>query len=232
MSQVFDAALHKRHLSQLLAETNKRLAEKIAFKGGTCALFFYNLPRLSFDLDYDVLSPLAEADIDGIKEILSRHGTIREFYEKRFTTFFLFDYGKGHPNIKLEFNKRVWENNVYKQALFLGVPITIADESTTLTNKLVALTNRKTAVARDLFDSWYFLNAGFSISEPIVFERTELHLKDYLKKAIGFIEKTYNRRNIIHGLGDALDESQKDWARAKLRTEAIFLLRARLESEK
>lgn len=232
MSQVFDAALHKRHLSQLLAETNKRLAEKIAFKGGTCALFFYNLPRLSFDLDFDVLNPLTEVDNDGIKEILSRHGTIREFYEKRFTTFFLFDYGKGHPNIKLEFNKRVWESNVYKQALFLGVPITIADEATTLTNKLVALTNRKTAAARDLFDSWYFLNAGFSINEAIVFERTELHLKDYLKKAIGFIEKTYNSRNVIHGLGDALDESQKDWARAKLKDETLFLLKARLESEK
>jgi len=41
-----------------------------------------------------------------------------------------------------------------------------------------------------------------------------------------------NDRQILVGLGEFLTESQKDWARAKLRAETIFLLQARLASEK
>ncbi len=37
---------------------------------------------------------------------------------------------------------------------------------------------------------------------------------------------------LFDGLGDFLTEPQKDWARAKLKSETIFLLKARLESEK
>ena len=39
-------------------------------------------------------------------------------------------------------------------------------------------------------------------------------------------------RNLLVGLGEALSDSQKDWARAKLKSETIFLLRARLEGER
>jgi hypothetical protein len=39
-------------------------------------------------------------------------------------------------------------------------------------------------------------------------------------------------RNLLVGLGESLSDSQKDWARAKLKSETIFLLKARLESEK
>ena len=45
------------------------------------------------------------------------------------------------------------------------------------------------------------------------------------------LEKMSNR-NILDGLGDLLTPSLKDWARAKLKTETTFLLKARLESEK
>ncbi len=40
-----------------------------------------------------------------------------------------------------------------------------------------------------------------------------------------------NNKHILDGLGDFLANPQKDWARANLRTETIFLLRARAESE-
>ena len=35
----------------------------------------------------------------------------------------------------------------------------------------------------------------------------------------------------LSGMGEMLDEKQKDWARAKLRTDTIFLLNVRLENE-
>ncbi len=41
-----------------------------------------------------------------------------------------------------------------------------------------------------------------------------------------------NNRNILDGVGELLTENQKDWARSNLKEETIFLLKARLESEK
>ena len=222
MSRLFDPNVHKRYLSLLLTELVKAFPEKIAFKGGTCAYFFYNLPRFSFDLDFDMLREFSVGDSDRFREVLSRHGQAKEFQDKQNTLFCLFDYGKGHPNIKVELGRRVWKNNVYKPVWFLGVPLAIADETTVLTNKLVALTDRKTAVARDLYDSWYFLKTGFSVNEALVMERTGKGLVAYLKETIGFIRKTYTTRNVLHGLGDALDEKQKAWAKDHLAIETIL----------
>ena len=168
MSRLFESNVHKRYLSLLLTELAKTFPEKIAFKGGTCAYFFYNLPRFSFDLDFDILRQFSATDIDMFREAIARHGRAREFHDKQNTLFCLFDYGKDHPNIKIELNKRLWKNNVYKLVWFLGVPVAIADEATVLTNKLVALTDRKSAVARDLYDCWYFLKSMGVMMAPFI----------------------------------------------------------------
>ncbi|MDP3017695.1 MAG: hypothetical protein Q8N70_11570 [Deltaproteobacteria bacterium] len=108
------------------------------------------------------------------------------------------------------------------------MPLAIADETTVLTNKLVALTDRKTAVVRDLYDSWYFLKAGFPVSDALVMERTGKGLAVYLKGAIGFIKKTYTDRNVLHGLGDVLDEKQKAWTKDHLIPETIQEMKQRI----
>lgn len=230
MSQLFDPNMHKRYLTLLLTELAKVFSEKIAFKGGTCAYFFYNLPRFSFDLDFDILREFSPADKDGFLSVLSKHGQAKEFRDKQNTIFCLFDYGKGHPNIKVELSRRVWKNNVYKPVWFLGVPLAVANETTVLTNKLVALTDRKTAVARDLYDSWYFLKAGFPVNAALVKERTGKDLEEYLKHMAEFIKKTYTPRNVLHGLGDALDEKQKSWAKDHLVLETIREIEKRIGS--
>ncbi len=228
MSRLFDPIEHKRYLSLFLTELSKVFPEKIVFKGGTCGYFFYQLPRFSFDLDFDMLIKFESEEIDLFQEVISRHGEAREFRDKQNTLFCLFDYGKNKPNIKIELNKRVWKNNVYKLSWFLGVPILIADEGTMMTNKLVALTDRKTAVARDLYDSWYFLKMGFPIYETLIEERTGKNLKSYLKAAMVFIRKAYTARNVLHGLGDALDEKQKAWAKTHLISETVQEIQKRL----
>lgn len=228
MSRLFDQNIHKRYLSLLLTELAKAFPEKIAFKGGTCAYYFYNLPRFSFDLDFDMLREFSAVDVDRFREILSRHGEAKEFRDKQNTLFCLFDYGKGHPNIKIELSRRVWKNNVYQPIWFLGVPLAIANETTALTNKLVALTDRKTAVARDLYDSWYFLKAGFPVNDALVMERTGKGLAAYLKGAMGFIKKTYTASNVLHGLGEVLDEKQKAWAKDHLVPETIREMKQRI----
>jgi hypothetical protein len=54
--------------------------------------------------------------------------------------------------------------------------------------------------------------------------------RDLLEKCIDQLEKMDNRR-ILDGLGEFLTQSQKDWARAKLRTDTIFKLKAVLGLE-
>ncbi len=221
MRHLFVQDRHQRHLALLLTELAKAFPEKIAFKGGTCAYFFYNLPRFSFDLDFDMVRAFKAVDVDRFRMLVEKHGRAKDFYDKANTLFCLFDYGKDHPYIKIELNKRVWKNNIYKPVWFMGVPVSIADETTVLTNKLVALTDRKTAVARDLYDVWYFLKPVFPVHEALVMERTGKDTGTYLTSIAVFIKKTYTSRNVLHGLGDALDEKQKAWAKDHLVSETL-----------
>lgn len=226
----FDLNLHKRILTTLLIEIFKKLNEKIALKGGTCGSLFYNLNRFSFDLDFDILKELTKEDIEKIKEVLSKNGRIRDFYQKQFTIFFLLDYGKYYPKIKIEFNKRIWQQNKYKTVWFLGQRMKIVDEATFLTNKLVALSDRKIAVPRDLFDVYYFLSLNFPINENLIKERTKKTKKEYLQFLIKFIQKKYNPKNILQGLGETLDEKQKTWAKNNLIPETIKEIKKAIKS--
>jgi predicted nucleotidyltransferase component of viral defense system len=228
MNRMLDKNMHQKYLSLLLAEIVKTWPEKTAFKGGTCGYFFYNLPRFSFDLDFDMVQPFDDSDRDRLHEMASGHGELRDFMDKEFTLFGVFSYGRGLPHIKLELNKRVWKNNSYRTAWFRGLPLLIADEATLATNKLVALTDRKNAVARDLYDSWYFLQAGLPLHDGLIGERTGKTTVNYLKYAVAFIKKTYTRRNVLQGLGEALDERQKMWARNHLIDETVREMEKRI----
>lgn len=217
----FEIDKHKQILTEILIEIIKFLNSKVAFKGGTAAMLFYNLPRMSLDLDFDLFGELSEEEIDTLKIIIKKHGEIKEFRNKRFTLFFLLDYEKNYPNIKIEFNKRIWKNNSYETVWLLGVGMRIADKKTMFSNKLAALSERKTIAARDLFDVHYFLKLNYPFSGELIKERTGKtagEYFDYLKK---FIVKNYSKKNVIQGLGEILDEGQKSWAKDHLISETI-----------
>jgi len=220
-----DKNLHKQIMTNILLDIFKNLNDKIAFKGGTCALLFYNLPRLSLDLDFDILTPLNKEDIDNLEIILRKHGEIKDFYDKKHTIFFLLDYKKDVPNIKVEMNKRLIESNKYKSIWFLGVRMKIVDKATLLTNKMVALTNRRSPVTRDLYDVYHFLKVGFPINENIIKERTNKTLQQYLKYLVSFIQDNYTSKNVLDGLGEVLAEDQKKWAKDNLISETVKEIR-------
>jgi len=224
MSTGFDRNTHGRYLTALLTGIIKAVPEKTAFKGGTCAALFYDLPRFSFDLDFDIIRPFETRDTDAIKEVLSSNGRVVDEADKKYTLLYEFDYRKGATKIKIEFNKRVWKNNRYKNEWFMGVPILLADEMTVATNKLVALSDRKSAVVRDLFDVWYFLSHGFMLNEQLLIERTGKEMGEYCAFLVKFIKKTFSRRNVLQGLGEALDDKQKAWDREHLIDETVSLL--------
>ena len=55
--------------------------------------------------------------------------------------------------------------------------------------------------------------------------------KESVIKCIEKLEKVSNR-SILSGIGELLDAKQKVWVKAKLKTEAIFLLKVMLSNEK
>jgi len=217
----FDAEIHKRILLRVLLDIFKKFPGKMGFKGGTCAYLFYNLPRISVDLDFDVLAPFTAAEIDELKIVLGKYGTIKNFHDKRYTTFFLLNYKTDSPNVKIELNKRVWKNNTYVPIWLLGVEIKIADEETLFTNKLVALTDRKLPVARDLFDSYYFFKAGYKVRDNLLQERTGRNTEEYLIFLKKYIRSNFNKKIVLQGLGEILEEKQKEWVRKNLVDETI-----------
>ena len=217
----FDLELHKQILIRILVNIFKESGGRLGFKGGTCAYLFYELPRISLDLDFDLLSPFEKKDVDILKAILSKRGMIKDFKDKRYSIFSLLTYEKDAPNIKVEFNKRIWENNTYKTVWFLGVEMRIADESTIVTNKLIALSDRRMPVARDLFDGYYLLKLGFKLNDKLIKERTGKTLEEYIEFLIPFIERSYGSKNILHGLGEILEEKQKDWVKIELIREMV-----------
>lgn len=219
--KAFSVDTHKRVLTELLVDIIKYLGPKAAFKGGTAAMMFYNLPRMSLDLDFDLFQELTEEEIDNLKIIIKKHGTIKEFRDKRFTLFFLLDYQPNYPNIKIEMNKRLWENNSYETVWLLGIEIKIADKKTMFSNKLVALSERRSLACRDLFDVHYFLKLHYPLGEALIKERTGKSLKSFITFIKKFILKNYNKKNILQGMGEILNESQKAWAKDHLIPQTI-----------
>src|SRR3989338_10745852 len=100
-------------------------------------------------------------------------------------------------------------------------------ESGSYANKLMAMYEGVGKTSRDIFDVYYFEKKGWDINKTIVEDRSGMSFKDTLGKCIELLEKMDNK-HILDGLGELLTEPQKDWARAKLKEETIFLLKVKL----
>lgn len=106
----------------------------------------------------------------------------------------------------------------------MGVRMKIVSNDTLVTNKLVALSDRKAPVSRDLFDTYYLLNLKFPINEALIKERTGKTKKEYFEFLLSFIKRNYNQKNILQGLGQSLNEDQKRWAKQHLIEETMRLI--------
>jgi predicted nucleotidyltransferase component of viral defense system len=70
---------HQLIMGQILKDiyADITISPLLGFKGGTCAYFFYGLPRFSVDLDFDLLSVSEENQkivFEKIVGILSKYG--------------------------------------------------------------------------------------------------------------------------------------------------------------
>ena len=229
----FDTSVHKNILFQILKDicSDTTIAPLLGFKGGTAAFMFYDLKRFSVDLDFDLLDESKEDYIfDRIKQIAKKYGSIKEMERKRFNLLFVLSYEDKARKIKIEINRRSFGSR-YELKTYLGVSMLVMVREDMFAHKLMAMHERIGKTSRDIYDVWFFLEHRWQINKAIVEQRAGMSFLVVLQKCLDQLEKM-NNRNILGGLGDLLTEPQKDWARTKLRTETIFLLKARLESEK
>jgi predicted nucleotidyltransferase component of viral defense system len=223
---------HRVVMGEILREIYlcPELASQLGFKGGTCAYFFYELPRFSIDLNFDFLG---DADYDfrliheRIEQILRRHGTIKESYIKRHTIFALLSYGDGEHNIKIEISTRHKINNLrqyYEMKDYAGISVLAAKKDYSFAMKLIALTQRRVMVMRDVYDIYFFAKNLWDINENIIMLMSGKELKAYLDDCIAAIDGIRDNQ-ILERLGELLDEQGKDWVRKNLKNEALFLIK-------
>lgn len=230
---IFDTSVHKNILFQILKDiySDTTIAPLLGFKGGTAAFMFYELNRFSVDLDFDLLDESKEDYVfDQIEQIVKKYGPVKEMERKRFNLLFVLSHEDKARKIKIEINRRAFGSR-YELKTYLGVSMLVMIKEDMFAHKLMAMHERVGKTSRDIYDVWFFLEHRWPINKEIVEKRAGIKFSELMQKCINQLEKM-NNRNISDGLGDLLTEPQKDWARVKLRTEAIFLLKARTESEK
>lgn len=224
---------HKNILVRILKDiyTDNTLGPVLGFKGGTAALLFYELSRFSVDLDFDLLD-LEQEDyvFERVGEIVSAYGKIREQRKKHFTLFYELSYSEAGRNIKVEINRRNFGSR-YDVMNYFGISMKVMVKEDMFANKLAALYERAERTNRDIFDVWFFLQNSWPINKKLVEKRLDMTFEESVTKCIEKMEKI-SGRSILSGMGELLDAKQKDWVKAKLKTETIFLLRVMLDNEK
>jgi len=227
----FDYPKHRSILIRLLKDiyTDASLAPYLGFKGGTAALLFYGLDRRSVDLDFDLLDHGQQTEVfKKLEAIAKTHGTVDYSKAKRFSLLNVISYAPGVQKIKVEVNLRDF-GSAYDLKTLLGIPMLVMKKEDMFANKLMAMLERLGQTSRDVYDVHFFFKQNWDINQTIVEKRAKLPYKDTLTKCIKAV-KNMDNRHILDGLGDLLDDPQKQWARAKLKEETLFLLKLALET--
>ncbi len=224
---MIDLEKHAQILKNILKDiyTDKYLQTSLAFKGGSCLYMFYGLDRFSVDLDFNLKTE--NFDPDKITKILKNYININDQSNKRFTWFWLGSYEENKQKIKLEISKRDYPDK-YINKDFYGITISIMEPSYMFAHKLCAITDRKVLQNRDLYDAHFMFKKGFEINEEIIMIRTGKTKKEYFAYLVKYINDNVNSQNIIEGLGELLNSSQKDSVRATLRRDILFDLESRM----
>jgi predicted nucleotidyltransferase component of viral defense system len=228
-----NAPVHKNILFQILKDiyTDTAIAPFLGFKGDTAAFMFYELDRFSVDLDFDLLDETRTDHIfERMGEIIKRYGSIKESNKKRFSLIFVLSYEEKAHNIKIEINRRSCGSR-YEIKTYLGVSMLVMAREDMFAHKLMAMYERIGKTNRDIYDIWFFLHKSWQINKSIVELRAKMPFKKLLEKCIAALEKMPDRR-ILQGIGELLPDRQKNWAKTKLRSETIFLLRVMHSNEK
>ncbi|HNR53090.1 MAG TPA: nucleotidyl transferase AbiEii/AbiGii toxin family protein [Candidatus Dojkabacteria bacterium] len=229
-----DITKHKTILTNILIDIYKEdlLGSSLGFKGGTAAMLFYNLPRFSTDLDFDLLNNDGNTKdvIRTMTQLLSKKYDVKEQIEKYNTLFWLVSYGEGLTNIKIEVSTREKPFDTYDIKTLYGIKLKVSKIGDMIANKMVATTERAVTANRDLFDIHFFLSSIYvnNINYDIIKYRTGKEPVEFYTFLYGIVSNIENK-NILDGLGEVLNDGQKDWVKSKLKIELLGLIQRQID---
>lgn len=225
----FDYPQHKSTILQILKDiyTDTSISPYLGFKGGTAAMMFYGLPRHSVDIDLDLLDETKEAEVfEKINLIVKEYGEIKNSYQKKYTLLNIISYHPQSQNIKIEVNRRQFGSR-YDVKTLLGISMLVMIREDMFAHKLMAMYERVGKTSRDIFDVNFFAKNNWPINQEIVKARSGMSFEETLVQCIKLLEKMDNK-HILDGLGELLNDAQKDSLRVKLKSDTIFQLRVML----
>ena len=199
---MLNPVLHQTILISLIKSiyADPDLRSVLGFKGGTAAMLFHDLPRLSVDLDFDLLDTSKKGIVlQTGKKIFKEFGRIDQAIEKHYTLFFLIKYKEGNQGLKIEISKRSG-TAVFEVKQYLGFSVLVMRREDMIAGKLAALLTRTHFAPRDMFDLWFFLKNHWTVDSDFFREKTGLSLPEGLKEA----EKKVNSiagNQLLQGLG-------------------------------
>lgn len=220
-----DLNRHKFLMLQILKDiySDAKLASILGFKGGTALMFFYQLPRFSVDLDFNLLDVSKQEEVfNRVRNILLKYGKIHDEAIKFYGPLLVLDYGVGERKLKVEISNRQYDNH-YEWRNLLGLDIRVMTEADMFAHKLCALLDRTETTNRDIFDCWFFLNRRTPINRQIVETRMETSLENYLQRCIDNLQQMPSR-GLLNGLGELTDDATKVFVRNKMLPETIQMM--------
>ncbi|MBL7113008.1 MAG: nucleotidyl transferase AbiEii/AbiGii toxin family protein [Bacteroidales bacterium] len=223
---MIDINRHKFFLVQILKDiyTDIELGNSLGFKGGSALMFFYDLPRFSVDLDFNLLDTAKEDIVFGkVRKILLKYGTIFDEAKKFYGPLIVLDYGITERKLKVEISNRLFENR-YEIKDLLGINLKVMVQEDMFAHKLCALLDRNVIANRDIFDCWFFLKRQTPVNKEIVESRMEMPFTEYLQSCIERLE-SMSDKGLLQGMGELMDDKMKKFVQGEMRSEVLHLLK-------
>jgi predicted nucleotidyltransferase component of viral defense system len=187
-------------------------------------MFFYDLPRFSIDLDFNLLD-IDKEDIvyQKVRRILLNYGQIFDEARKFHGPLIVMDYGINERKLKVEISNRIFQDR-YEIKNLLGINVMVMVQEDMFAHKLCALSDRNAIANRDIFDCWFFMQRQTSVNKKIVEYRMKMYLSEYLQTCIDLIEGMSDK-GLLQGMGELMDSKMKKFVRLRLMSELIRLLK-------
>jgi predicted nucleotidyltransferase component of viral defense system len=221
---MFDVNRHRFFLVQILKDiyNDIELSGSLGFKGGTALMFFYDLPRFSVDLDFNLLDRDKEDIVfKKVRNILLKYGTIFDEAKKFYGPLVVLDYGFEERKLKVEISNRSFDNH-YEIKNLLGINVKVMVQEDMFAHKLCALLDRDVIANRDIFDCWFFMQNQTPVNISLVEYRMQMTYPRHLQQCINSLE-SMSDRGLLQGLGELMDGKTKHFVRTKMRLEVIRL---------
>jgi len=106
----------------------------------------------------------------------------------------------------------------------MWISLQVLDIDFIVANKFLALINRSKLANRDIFDIHFILKNNLEINKEYIETKTWKIFENYIKEMILFLEKLWDKYNILDGLWTTLNDKQKNFVKQNLLPETIFLL--------